>query len=699
MSYCLNPDCTRATSNPTGAKLCQACASKLVLRNRYRAITLIGQSGFGRTFLAVDEDKPSKPRCVIKQLFPQAQCTNNANAQKAAELFEQEAVRLDELGKHPHIPELLAYFVEENRQYLVQEFIDGQNLAQILETESAFRETQIRNLLKSLLPVLQFIHTHQVIHRDIKPENIIRRPDGKLFLVDFGAAKYATGTALLRTGTTLGTPEYVAPEQAIGKAIFASDLYSLGVTCIHLLTRMSPFDLSDRGEDTWVWRQYLVNNSVSDELSRILDKLIETATNRRYQAAEEVIKDLNPPQPHQPYVEDYYQQGIDKSKRGNYKEAIEDFNQILFINPNHADAYKCRGLAQSKLGKNQLAIADFQQAADLYLKLGNTVDYLYARDCIRKPQIPTSQRLAQNWRCVQTLTGHSGIFAGVLSVAISPDGLTLASAGEDYTIKLWNLIAGQEVREVRTLYGHSKFVRAVTFSPNGEILASCGDDKIIKLWHSRNGVEIDNLTGHSQEVTTVAISPNGEILASGSDDKTIKLWNLWTGQEICTLSGHSDYIQSVTFSPDGQTLASGSCDKSIKIWNMKTGQEIRTLSRHSRCVKAVTFSRDSQTIISGSEDNKIKVWKLDTGSLRSTLSSPSGGIYGMIAIAISPDGQILASGGRNDKTIKIWHLGTEKLLCTLTGHSKSVSSLVFSHDGQTLFSGSYDKTIKIWRCE
>jgi serine/threonine protein kinase len=263
------------------------------MKDRYRAIKPIGQGGFGRTFLAVDEDKPSKPRCVIKQFFPQAQGTSNV--EKAAELFEQEAIRLDELGKHAQIPELLAYFTQDQRQYLVQEFIDGQNLAEVLQAEGAFKELQIRELLNSLLPVLDFIHTHNVIHRDIKPENIIRRPDGQLVLVDFGAAKFATGTALLKTGTRIGSPEYVAPEQAKGKATFASDLYSLGVTCIHLLTELSPFDLFDPGEDAWIWQHYLNDNAISNELSFILNKLIENAILRRYQSAQEILRVLNFP--------------------------------------------------------------------------------------------------------------------------------------------------------------------------------------------------------------------------------------------------------------------------------------------------------------------------------------------------------------------------------------------------------------------
>jgi WD40 repeat protein len=124
MSYCLNPDCQKP-QNPNRTKFCQTCGTKLLLAERYRAIKPIAQGGFGRTLLAEDEYKPSKPQCVIKQFYPQGQ--NNAG--KAAELFQQEAVRLEQLGKHPQIPELFAHFEQDNRHYIVQEFIDGQNLA------------------------------------------------------------------------------------------------------------------------------------------------------------------------------------------------------------------------------------------------------------------------------------------------------------------------------------------------------------------------------------------------------------------------------------------------------------------------------------------------------------------------------------------------------------------------------------------
>lgn len=290
MSYCLNPHCSKP-ENPDNVKFCQTCGTKLFLKERYRATKPIGQGGFGRTFLAVDEDKPSKPPCVIKQFYPQAQGTNTV--QKAVELFNQEAVQLDDLGQHSQIPALLAYCTQDDRQYLVQEFIDGLNLAQELAKRGAYNETQIRQLLNDLLIVLQYCHDKQVIHRDIKPENIIRRSsDNKLVIVDFGAAKSATGAALNQTGTSIGSPEYVAPEQMRGRAIFASDIYSLGVTCINLLTGRSPFDSYDTHNAAWVWRQNL-KSPVSNDLGKIIDKMVETIPSQRYQTTNAVLQDLN----------------------------------------------------------------------------------------------------------------------------------------------------------------------------------------------------------------------------------------------------------------------------------------------------------------------------------------------------------------------------------------------------------------------
>ncbi|MFB2836203.1 protein kinase domain-containing protein [Floridanema evergladense] len=634
MSYCLNPDCQKP-QNADRTKFCQTCGSKLLLKERYRAIKLIGQGGFGRTFLSVDEDKPSKPRCVIKQFFPQAQGTSNT--QKAAELFEQEAVRLDELGKHPQIPELLAHFTQDNRQYLVQEFIDGQNLDLVLEAEGTFSESQIRDLLNSLLPVLEFIHSHNVIHRDIKPANIILRSDGNLVLVDFGAAKYATGTALLKTGTSIGSPEYVAPEQARGKALFASDLYSLGVTCIHLMTQISPFELFDTAENIWVWRHYLVNNPVSDELSFILDKLSETATNRRYQTVSEVLRALNQ--------------------------------------------------ASSKLSSNlqpqpQSTQPSFPQAAPE----------------AKKQQTPSATNPKsenefefKSWQCLLTLEGHSG---SINAVVLSRDGKIIASGSDDTTIKLWNRETGTEI----TTLGQSSSnwfagIKSIAISPNGQVLVSGSEDKTIKIWQLNTGKEIHTFTGHSGAIRSVSISPDGQLLASGSDDKNVKIWQLNTGKEISTLTGSSDWfagVKSVAFSPDGEFLASAGDDKTVKLWRVRTGEEILNLTGHLASVKSIIFSSNGKILISGSEDKTIKLWKLSTGKEIYTFTGHTASVN---TLAISRNGEILVSGS-SDQIMKVWFLKTKEDR-TFTVHSGSINSIIIAPDGQTIITGSSDKTIKI----
>jgi formylglycine-generating enzyme required for sulfatase activity len=294
MSYCINPSCAAPAKNSNDTNFCVTCGASLRLKDRYRAQKLLGQGGFGKTFKAVDEDRPGQPLCVIKQ-FAYSN-SDHQTQQIALNLFYEEAKHLQSLGSHPQIPELLAYFDVDGQPYLVQQYIDGQDLEQELAAEGQFTQQKIYELLESLLPVLDFLHNQPkpVIHRDIKPANIIRRrADGVLILVDFGAAKLATQTMLAKTGTMIGSPEFAAPEQTRGKPTFASDIYSLGVTCIYLLTNVPPFDLFDIGEDRWVWRDYLVDNPVDDLLGEVLDGSIVNALARRYRSVTEFLSMLN----------------------------------------------------------------------------------------------------------------------------------------------------------------------------------------------------------------------------------------------------------------------------------------------------------------------------------------------------------------------------------------------------------------------
>ncbi|MBD2125718.1 serine/threonine protein kinase [Microcoleus sp. ZQ-A2] len=673
MSYCLNPDCARATSNPIGAKFCQSCGSKLLLQGRYRALQLIGQGGFGRTFLAVDEDQPAKPRCVIKQFFPQAQSL--ANRQKAAELFEQEAVRLEELGKHPQIPELIAHFEQDNRQYLVQEFIEGENLSQVLKAEGILSERQIRDLLHSLLPVVEFIHTHNVIHRDIKPENIIRRDDGQLLLVDFGAAKYTTKTALARTGTVIGSAGYAAPEQAGGKAVFSSDLYSLGVTCLHLLTQTEPFDLYSFSEATWMWRNYL-SRPVSRRLGRILDKMVEMATSRRFQSAVEVLDALNSPV----YPRTRTPRVIPAPSATAFPQTPTPRVTPASNSPlqNWRCVYTLQGHTQPV---RSLAITP-----DGEILISGSDD-----NTIKLWQLATGEELG-------TLRGHSKT---VSAIAMSADGEILASGSEDKTIKLWQLSTGMQIGTLTLGNWFSRdsgCVYAIAMSPQEEILASLDHSGAVKLWNLKTGQEIRRLKGDTSWINAIAISPTGKTLVAASGD-SIKLWNLRTGGQFPILRGHNSWVRAVTFSPDGQTLASGSDDATIKLWNLKTGRELCTLRGHLGAIYSIAFSPIYEPFPSrlASDNRSQSTVEGMTFSASGNQASTAPFTQAFSKAQELGVGQILASSS-DDRTIKLWDTSTGQELCTLTGHTRWVHRVVFSPSGQTLFSGGGDPMIYIWQC-
>ncbi|MBW4537906.1 MAG: pentapeptide repeat-containing protein [Myxacorys chilensis ATA2-1-KO14] len=296
MSYCLNPVCPHP-ENLANTELCQACGSKLLLRDRYRVLQALGQGGFGATFLSRDELLPGQPNCVIKQLRPTA--TAPHVMQMARELFQREAQTLGRIGNHPQVPRLLDYFEANQEFYLIQEYVSGSTLQQEIKRSGPLSEASAKQFLSELLPVLQYIHSNQVIHRDIKPANMIRRShDCKLVLIDFGAVKNQVSavansvteqTAL--TAYAIGTPGFAPPEQMAMRPVYASDIYALGVTCIYLLTGKSPKDLDyDPATGELLWEKHV---HISDHFASVLKKMLEVSVRHRYQSSSEILRALD----------------------------------------------------------------------------------------------------------------------------------------------------------------------------------------------------------------------------------------------------------------------------------------------------------------------------------------------------------------------------------------------------------------------
>jgi eukaryotic-like serine/threonine-protein kinase len=299
MSYCLNPNCPQPQKNQPEEKICKACGSQLLLKDRYRALSFLDSGGMSRNFLAIDTDMPEEKRCVIKQFFPAPQVLDDPEAfEKSIELFQREGAQLDRLGNDStQIPQLFAYLEQERRFYLIQEFIDGQNLLKELDENGAYSEQKILQLLDDLLPILKFVHDRGIIHRDIKPENIMRRQNGQLVLIDFGMSKHLNSTVMSR-GTTGGTMGYAPPEQIrAGVAYPASDIYALGATCIHLLTDITPDRLYDFMSNKWTWRQELAKQEreISDRLANGIDRMLMNEVQDRHQSISCIIAALDSP--------------------------------------------------------------------------------------------------------------------------------------------------------------------------------------------------------------------------------------------------------------------------------------------------------------------------------------------------------------------------------------------------------------------
>jgi serine/threonine protein kinase len=630
MSYCLNPNCVQP-ENPQQSNFCRSCGGVLRLRDRYLAIQPIGQGGFGRTFKAIDEDKPSKPFCTIKQFFPQIEGTTAA--QKAAELFTQEASALEQLD-YPNIPKLLAYFITpDGRQYLVQEFIDGQNLKDELAQQGKFSAVKIRELLTTILLTLEYIHQLGFIHRDIKPENIIRRTDNRqLYLVDFGAAKLAALDRPQLQGTTIGTPEFMAPEQGWGRSFPSSDLYSLGVTCLNLLTGVSPFNLFDDNLGTWIWQDSLTT-PIDPQLATIIDKLIQPKPIDRYPTVRAVI------------------------------DALQVINPIITpLQPN---------ISPSAIILPSQTPSPQQPSTPL------------APISIPVPQ----PNPIYNWQEDYIFVWHN---KPVNTIDISTNGQYLISGDDGGTVAIWNMTMPQQ--PIGT-YCNNNPIYALAISPDCTYIASGDKNRRVQL-RRRESLHnsLRELTEDAGLVHSVKFSPDGQILASGGADRRIRLWNPNTGKIISTLNEQQQSIMAMQFMPNGKILVSAGADRSIQFWDIENKQLLKTVQSHEQSINALAISKDGQLIISGSSDRTVQIRQLGT----STPQILTGHQESVQAVAISPDGKTIASGSI-DGVVKLWDVDTKALTTSFQAHQGAVKSIVFQINGKFLITASLDRTIKIWR--
>jgi WD40 repeat protein len=440
---------------------------------------------------------------------------------------------------------------------------------------------QITQVLLDVLPALQQIHHQGKLHGDICPEHIVWQP---------AQSKYQ----LIAHTSSITNPVYAAPEQIQGNPVAASDLYSLGVTCIHLLTGVHPFELLDLSTGKWVWRDYWLVDRDAEQIVAVIDRLIQPNLDRRWSSATALLDHLAKITK------------VENSKPPTLWNCVDTWE-------GHGGLFAA--VTSLSLNNQWLASASEDKTIRLWDLATGQTSYV--------------------------LADHQGFIEAVVFQPHSTN--ILASGSRDKTIKIWELD-----RVLYSLVGHSQAVNTLAFSPDGQQLASGSSDRSVKLWQVATGELITTLTSHKLKITTVAFNSN-EILASASADGTISIWQ--KNKMYRQLTGHTGSVTSIAFSPDGQLLASGGEDRSIRLWDTQTWNCLQVLPGHAWQISSLAFTSNGAVLLSGSWDKTVKFWQIATGIEFDALS---GHVDSVTCLAIDPSEQKIFTGSR-DRSIKVWN--------------------------------------------
>jgi serine/threonine protein kinase len=623
-----------------------------LLTGRYLILERLGAGGFSETYLARDKYLPRHPLCVVK--FLKLSSSSTISESVAQRLFETEAYVLQRLGQHHgQIPTLFAYCDEQEQAYLIQEYIEGESLSRWLARGQRLTSNSAIALLLEILPVLATLHTHGIIHRDIKPSNIIRRRrDGRLVLIDFGAAcilpdaNSELHSSREECEIAIGTPGYIPDEQLQGLPQLNSDIYALGILVIHLLTGTHPreFEL-DPISGEMVWQCYFGEKLIDPKLMEVLERMVRVKLSDRYQQVSDILVDLRP------------LAGMARSPRWSTLFAWKKPLRRMLV---PMTAVVLMGLMGSQFfhtHRNQTKTL----LAQLEQRFGRSDVQL---DLVQDLPVP----------------------AAINQMLITPDSQVLITAGSDQALRLSSLPSGTALK---TLYGHRSTITALAVSRDSRLLVSGSEDGIVYLWDLVSGQSLRIYQAHRYPVTTVAISPDNRTVVSGCKDGTLRQWDVQTGVRMQTLKLPEGEATAVVYGATPDRLISAASDRQLQVWDLHTGRLHRTFAGHTDEIIGLQVA-DHQTLYSFGKDRGLK-WDLKREELAMVLPKNSADPR---AISLGAQNLITVHG---DGSIRAWNRTSG---VPIPGSAKVLDNDVYaalSPNHQYLVSWNSDQRLRIWR--
>jgi serine/threonine protein kinase len=709
-----------------------------LLLGSYVLLERLGEGGMGQVFKARNW---KLGRVVALKVIRREFLTDPEVVQR----FRREIRAVAQLG-HPNI--VLAHDADEvgGTHFLVMEFVEGTDLGRLVERRGPLPVDEACDFARQAALGLQHACERGLVHRDIKPSNLLLTAPaagsgaGVVKIVDFGLARLAPGMDLTTTLTpangVMGTPDFMAPEQALGShdVDIRADLYSLGCTLYWLLTGQVPFPGGTLGQKI---ARHLNQEAVPVERLRpgvppavaaVVGKLMAKLPEDRYQtpAGLAAVLQCGLPAPGEALAE-----AVLASTRltGPSAETVPPPRRIVC--PPGASS---RALASRRRLTRRALLAGAAGA----LLLGGAGGTLYwvsrqegAAPFVADDTPPGTAGSRARRRLLLTELDRAEVepedleaaglgdekpppegLAAVLgdrrqsdapffAVAWSPDGKLLAAAGDDGTIRLWHTVQGGTPR---LLQGHVGRVCSLSFSRDSHMLASGGVDSWVRVWDCEKAklrFSFGGMQGHKHQVRTVAWSPIESRLVSGSLDKTVKLWNAAQGSLLETLDGGSESVEAVAFAPDGHVFASGCFDGEVRVWDAEPRRYRGSLPRQGRGVGRLAFSGDGRWIAVASFGGKLLLWERDGNREAGAWSAHSGVIMGL---AFRPDGNLLATAG-GDGMVRLWNPATcgksREIAVGPAGDAVQRGSwlghVAFSPDGRYLATANANGTVYILR--